>query len=130
MKYAVPGYEGIKDFPWLECNRGNGVGDEPLARFAFDGRRIEQGQGDRIDGPGYGTRPEGIISEGSQGLGAAIVGEADGHVEKRVANFAVADVQVLVGQKSKELVFNNGSAHSAAESVAVQLGDLHVVWHG
>ena len=55
--------------------------------------------------------------------GAVRVGEADGHVEERVADLLVGDVQVLIGDEAEELVLDDGTAEGAAEDVAVQLRD-------
>ena len=124
MKVCCPGNEGVETC--AGCNNApDGIGDEPLAGFALDGRRIEQGERDRIDCRRHRSVPT-AIGDGGQRLRAAIVGQPDRHVQEGVADLRIADVQVLIGQKSEQLVFDDGAADDSAQGVAVQLRNLVV----
>ncbi len=80
--------------------------------------------------PGTEPVPKRTIGDRGQSLRAAIVRQPNRHVEERVADLGIADVQVLIGQEAEELVFDDGAAHSSAQGVAVQLRILIVRRNG
>ena len=110
--------------------RGEGdvlrIGDQPFAGLALDCGRIEQSERDRVDAcRSVELRARHCVIAASAWR-AAIVSQANRHVEKRVADLGIADMQVLIRQKAEKLILDDGAAGGSSEDVTVQLRNLIV----
>src|ERR1700733_15824068 len=102
------------------------IGNQPFPRLSGQCRILHQEKCHGTDLAGRQGRSKILIRERGKPASTSVITQSCGNRQPRNTDLLISDMNVLICEKAKELVFNDCSAKGAAGRVAVQLRQLLV----